>query len=96
MTEEEISHLGRLARLRLSGEEIKQFTKEIDAILAYVGTINEITESLDRPVTVGARHNVFREDRVTNEPGAYTEKITRAFPRASNGYLEVPKIIPQD
>lgn len=93
MTKEEILHLGNLSRIKLSDPEVDKLNGEIDAILDYVGTIDEIVAAGDLTKQVGPIHNVFREDKVTNEPGSYTKDIVAAFPKSKDNYLEVEKIL---
>ncbi len=96
MTKEEIMHLGTLSRVALTEQEITNFAQEIDAIVEYVSELQSIVnESGAMSPDVGVRHNIFREDVITNEPGSYTKAIVAQFPRAVGDYLEVPKIIAQ-
>lgn len=96
MTKEEIQTLGNLSRISLTEAEIERFQVEIDAILGYVGAINEIVADNSLTKTVGAVHNVFRDDVVTNESGQHTEVITKAFPETDGEYLKVKKILNPD
>jgi aspartyl-tRNA(Asn)/glutamyl-tRNA(Gln) amidotransferase subunit C len=96
MTKEEIQHLGTLSRIKLSEAEVTKFQTEIDAVLGYVSAINEIVADNSLTKTVGAVHNVFRSDEVTNQPGTYTDLITKAFPKSSGPYLKVKKILNPD
>lgn len=95
MTKEEILHLGTLSRVSLSDEEVAKFNPEIDAILEYVGQVSEIVSDIGEK-TAGVVHNVFREDEVTNEPGAYTSDIVAAFPDKQDNFLKVKKILNPD
>lgn len=96
MTKEEILHLGTLSRIKLTDTEAEKFNSEIDSILSYVGAVNDIVADKDLTKAVGPVHNVFREDEVTNEPGAYTKDIVSAFPERSGDYLKVKKILNPD
>ena len=97
MTKEEILHLGTLARIKLTDEEATHFNTEIDAILDYVSTVNEIVADYSALTkTVGPVHNVFRADEVTNEPGSHTKDLQAEFPDAQDGYLRVKKILNPD
>ncbi len=91
MTKEEIMHLGTLARIRLSEDEVDELNTEIDSILDYVGQVNDIAATVEKKV--GPVHNVFREDEITNEPGSCTPEITEAFPEKEGPYLKVKKIL---
>lgn len=96
MTKDDIKQLGSLSRISLTEAEIERFQGEIDAILGYVGAINKIVADSSLTKAVGAVHNVFRDDIVTNEAGKYTEIITKAFPESDGEYLKVKKILNPD
>ncbi len=93
MTKDEIKHLGRLARIELNESELEAFSSEIDAILSYVGQIKGITADGELTKDIGPVHNVLRADEVTNEPGAHTAVLTGAFPKRSDDFLQVKKIL---
>ena len=96
MTKEEILHLGTLSRIQLHDTEIATLQEEITSILGYVSTINEVVDSGALAKEVGAVHNVFREDVVTNEPGRYTQDILDEMPDRDGKYLRVKKILNPD
>tara|TARA_B100000745_G_scaffold119718_1_gene77420 strand:- start:13897 stop:14190 length:294 start_codon:yes stop_codon:yes gene_type:complete len=97
MTKEEIKHLGRLSRIKLTDDQIDKFNGEIDAVLEYVSQINEIVADSDKEKEVGAVYNVFRADEVTNTPGEYSEDLLREAPCRQGDYVEVKKILnPED
>lgn len=96
ITKEEILHLGELSRIKLTDEEVEQFRGEIDAILEYVSTIDEVVKEGALEKKVGAVYNVFREDEVTNEPGSYTEDLLSEMPERDGQYLTVKKILNPD
>ncbi len=98
-TTEEVKKLAALARIRVKDAGLEKFTKEFDAILAYIGQL----ENLDIPRGLKEEkphvRNIMREDGLPHSPGAYTEKLTEQFParlpaQAGEGvYLEVKQII---
>jgi aspartyl-tRNA(Asn)/glutamyl-tRNA(Gln) amidotransferase subunit C len=94
MTREEIVHLATLSRIALTEEELTRFTKELSAILSYVGAVQELAgdETPSEPL-LGDRHNIFRQDIVSNEPEAYTESILNEMPETEGRYLKVRKIL---
>ena len=94
-TKEEVQKLAALARISIADEELEKFTKEFDAILAYVGQL----EKLELPKvgeTKPPLRNVMREDGEPHEPGKYTAKIAEQFPARDGDYLEVKQIISHD
>ena len=96
MEKKDIMHLANLARIRISEAEATAFTKEIDAVLEYVGAVNDITADVSLTKKVGARHNIFRDDKVTNDPESYTQSLLREAPNTSGRYLKVKKILQTD
>jgi aspartyl-tRNA(Asn)/glutamyl-tRNA(Gln) amidotransferase subunit C len=96
MTKEEIAHLGTLARIRLTDDEIARFGDQITGILGYVSAVNEIVADAGVTKHVGARYNVMRDDVVTNEPGAYAEELLVEMPERHGRYLAVKKILNPD
>ena len=89
----EIAHLGTLARIALTDEEIHQLQTEVSSILDYISSINELVAEADLTKVVGPVHNVFREDTVTNPNGTYTDALTEAFPDRARAHLKVKKIL---
>ena len=89
---EEVKKLAALARVKVSDEELPKFTKEFEAILAYVGQLEKIDvpkEGTERP----ALRNVFREDTNPTESGTWTKKLVAAFPYKEGDALVVKQVI---
>ena len=93
---DEIKHLAALARIHTTESEAASLKNDIDAVLAYVSVVSEITTADDLTKKVCARHNVFRKDEVTNEPGSYTDVLMAEAPHTHGDYLKVKKILNQD
>lgn len=92
--EEEVRKLAELARIRIPEERLPKLVAEFDQVLAYVGQLESLTAAKDAPLLPYA--NIFREDRVTNESGEYTEALAAQFPKRSGNSLSVKKIISHD
>ena len=94
MKREDIEHLARLSRIRLTDEELSSLEGELSTIVEYVGVISEIAASdADAKPQVGARYNVFREDEVTNEPDEFTKDALAEMPKTDGRYMSVKKIL---
>lgn len=95
---EDIKKLANLARIDMSDEEMEGLAKDLDAILAYVGQVQEVSklgknEALhDNPLNYFLQ-NVMREDVVINKRGEYTEQILADAPDTQDGYLKVKQIM---
>lgn len=94
-TTEEVKKLAALARIRIDDAELKKFTIEFDAILAYVGQLEslQLSASSFQPP---ALRNVMREDGEPHAARAYTEKLVTQFPAHKGDALSVKQIISHD
>ena len=90
---EEVKKLATLARIRVSDEELPKFTKEFEAILAYVGQLEKLDISEDLKGAKPTLRNVFRTDEHPTPAGTWTEKLTAAFPEKEGNALAVKQII---
>lgn len=91
-TREQIDYVAKLARLNLTEPEKDLFTGQMDAILNYVTTLNE----LDTDGIVPTSHavpveNAFRPDHITDSIG--TEKALANAPDREGTYFRVPPVI---
>jgi aspartyl/glutamyl-tRNA(Asn/Gln) amidotransferase C subunit len=96
VTTDDVLKLGSLARLALAPEEVPQLQGEIDAILDYVSTVNEITADLKASEVKPVVENVVRADIVTNQPNTYKEVLLGAMPKRQGDFMAVKKILSQD
>jgi aspartyl-tRNA(Asn)/glutamyl-tRNA(Gln) amidotransferase subunit C len=92
ITHTDTEKLAKLARLKLSPEEVERFTKEMDAILAYVGEVTKIATGEVKQLT-GVNVNTLRQDEPTTQTGVYTEKLLSLAPESEDGYVVVKKIL---
>ncbi|MFW5752677.1 MAG: Asp-tRNA(Asn)/Glu-tRNA(Gln) amidotransferase subunit GatC [Planctomycetota bacterium] len=63
LTEAEVRHIARLARLELSADELTRMTSELDRIVGYVEQLREVdTHGVDPVAQVTGLVNIERED----------------------------------
>ncbi len=93
---DDIEHLARLSRIKLTEEEKVHFSEEISSILDYVSAVQKLTTSEDIGPTLTPRFNIFRSDEVSNEPGSYTDDLLKSMPKTSGRHLQVKKILHHD
>ena len=94
----DIKKLADLARIDMGEEEMIGIVKDFDAILAYVGQVQEVsklknTQPLHENPGNYFLQNVMREDVVTNIRGEFTEKILADAPDTQDGFLKVKQIM---
>jgi len=92
LTAKEVQQIAILARLRLTAEEEKRLTEQLDSILQYMEKLNQSDTSGIEPFShVVDMIDPLREDRVTNQPNA--EALLANAPAKENTFFQVPKII---
>ncbi len=92
ISQAEVRHLARLARLEPDEDEIASLTPQLDQILAYIDKLNEL-DTTDVPPTTHALEvvNAFREDEV--RPSIGREAALANAPRANGEAFVVPRVI---
>ncbi len=89
---EEVRHVAKLARLRMNDSEIGLYQKDLNAILDYVETLNELDTGDVSPMShVLQMKNVWREDKPLKSKE--TDKLLSNAPAEENRYFKVPKIL---
>lgn len=92
ISDETIEYVGILAKLELSGEEKEKAKSDMEKMLDYIDTLNELdTEGIEPMSHVFPVQNVFRDDVVTNGDGS-AETLANAPCRKEQGF-QVPKTI---
>lgn len=95
ITRDEVAHLARLARLRLSEEELDRLAPQLDVIVSSMARIGEVATpdvpptSHPLPLT-----NVFRSDEV--RPGLASEEALAQAPAVEEGRFQVPRILDEE
>lgn len=65
LTKEQILHIAKLARLKLTEEEIDKFALQISGVLEYVEILNELDTSKVEPThQVTGLSNISRADEI--------------------------------
>ena len=92
MSEFNLRHIARLARLHFKDEELAVFESQLNGILEFVNQLKEVNvdgvEPTSHPLALS---NVFRADEV--KPSLPIEEFLKHSPRARGRFFEVPKII---
>ena len=87
-----IDHLASLARLALTEEEKSLYGSQLENILQYMETLNELeTSGIDPTSHVVSISNVMREDAV--KPCLDRTDAMKNAPDRTDAFYRVPKII---
>ena len=77
----QVQHIASLARLKLTGPEIKKYQKQVSKILGYVGQLKKVRTKNVPPCTGGTElKNVLREDEASQSGEETREKLIKAAP----------------
>ena len=95
ISEQEVKKIAELSRLSLTNEELKKRTKDMNNILDYMDTLNEIdTENVEELYNVHDMNNSLRED---NYESSLDKKDVLANSSNSNSdYIEVPLTVKKE
>lgn len=92
ITEQTVDYTAALAKLTISKEEKEKVVKDLDRILEYIETMNELdTEGVEPMSHVLPIENVFREDIIENVD--QREELLRNAPKKKEGSFAVPKTV---
>lgn len=92
ITDEVMEYVGILAKLELSDEEKEAAKKDMEQMLDYIDTLNELDTTGIEPMShLFPVHNVFREDIPVNGDGS-AETLLNA-PQEKDGCFVVPRTI---
>lgn len=92
VTKETIDYVADLVKLSLTEEEKEQLAKDLDSIVSYMDTMNEIDTSEVQPLThVLPIKNLFRQDVLKSSNDR--EQILSNAPSQKDGSFQVPKAV---
>jgi aspartyl-tRNA synthetase len=89
---EEVKHVARLARLKISTEEARAYQRELNAVLNHFETLQSLDPEETAPMSqVLKTPNVWREDRADDKKE--TEPLLKAAPEREKNFYRVPRIL---
>lgn len=92
LSTEQVKKIAKLARIRLSDEEVVHYGKEISGILSWIEMLQEVnTDKVPRMSSVSSIGLSLRSDEVTD--GDIQECILKNAPKNAFGCFEVPKVV---
>ncbi len=95
ITEQDVRHVAKLARLRLTDEQIQQFTAQLGDVLEYIGKLGELDLDGVEPMAHALDlSNVLRED--AEKQGLSVEAALANAPAQSPPFFKVPKVMGEE
>jgi len=89
---ETVRRLFELSKLSVAEEEIAGFQGDLEAMLDYAKSLEEVdTDGVEPTFFITPQANVFREDVVS--PSLPSEKVLQEAPTKIHRYFRLPKVI---
>lgn len=92
LSEADVAHVARLARLGLTPDERDRLRDELSSILEHIEVLNRLdTDEIAPTAQVVPLLNVLRDDRVT--PSLSQEQALANAPHTSDGFFAVQAVL---
>jgi aspartyl-tRNA(Asn)/glutamyl-tRNA(Gln) amidotransferase subunit C len=92
LTIDEVRHIAKLARLRLTPEEEIRYTDQLSAILEYAARLGEVdTSEISPTATVLPLKSPLRPDM--SRPSTPRDRILANAPDSDEGMFKVPPVL---
>jgi aspartyl-tRNA(Asn)/glutamyl-tRNA(Gln) amidotransferase subunit C len=92
VSNDQVRHIAKLARIAMSDEEIERLTPELNNILGWVEQLGEVDTNGVEPLTAVIDQKLRLRDDVVTE-GNIRDEILANAPDAQHGFFAVPKVI---
>lgn len=95
LTEQEVKHVAKLARLSLTPEEVKKFQEQLSEVLAYIEVLKEVkTEKTEPTSQVTSLENVFRKDQ--SQTSLSQKEVLSGARETHQGFFKIKRILNND
>jgi aspartyl-tRNA(Asn)/glutamyl-tRNA(Gln) amidotransferase subunit C len=92
VSEKEVRHVAKLARLALGDDEIARIVPELNNILGWIEQLGEVDTDGVEPLTAVIANELRLRDDVVNDGDCRDDVLANA-PDAQHGFFAVPKVI---
>lgn len=95
ISEKEVEHIAKLARLGFTEQELNKMQKELSLILDYFKILKDVNTQGIKPTSHPIlTESHLRRDEVSKREPEKTQKLIDLTPEKKNGYLKVKSILP--
>jgi aspartyl-tRNA(Asn)/glutamyl-tRNA(Gln) amidotransferase subunit C len=92
LTIDEVRHIARLARLRLTPEEERRYAEQLSAILDYAARLSQVdTSAISPTATISPFPAPLRPDVI--QPSLPQRRALANAPAAEDGLFRVPPVL---
>ena len=95
LSDEQVRHVAKLSRLKLTDDQSRHFADQLSAVLDYISKLNELDVDQVEPMAHAADvSNVMRSDEP--RPGMAVALALANAPQVSGPFFKVPKVLGED
>jgi len=92
VSNEQVRHIAKLARIGMGDAEIEALVPELNNILGWVEQLGEVDTDGVEPLTAVIEKKLRLRDDVVND-GNIRDDVLANAPEAQHGFFAVPKVI---
>jgi aspartyl-tRNA(Asn)/glutamyl-tRNA(Gln) amidotransferase subunit C len=92
VTNEQVRHIAKLARIAMSEDEIERLAPELNNILGWVEQLGEVNTDGIEPLATVIDQKLRLRDDIVNDGNVRDDVLANA-PEAQHGFFAVPKVI---
>ena len=85
--------IASLAKLELTDQEIKEYSKDLTNILKWMEELKEVDVSNVQPITSVTKNDLYEREDIAYKNTVEQEKILLNAPEKVGKYFTVPKVI---
>jgi aspartyl-tRNA(Asn)/glutamyl-tRNA(Gln) amidotransferase subunit C len=93
LTTADVKHVAKLAKLKLSKDEVGKFVNQLSEVVSYIDELAEVpTDNIEPTSQTTGLTNVTRKDEVKSERILTQEEALSGSDNIHNGYFKVPYV----
>lgn len=94
ISKEQVEHIAKLARLKLTPEEVLMYQKDLSQVLDYFSLLQKADTENTHPMTHAVvQENITREDAPQKELPGIVSALMKLAPALRDGFLKVKTIL---
>lgn len=93
ITKSEVARLASLSKVSLTAQQTENLRADLEAIVSYIDQLSALdTEGVEPTYQISGLHNVWRQDKLTNETLPRESLLSLASSQADH-QIKVPKVL---
>src|SRR3989338_10872241 len=94
LSEEQVRHTAKLARIKLTDEEVKKFCKQLSGVLEYVDILSEVdTKDVPETSQVTGLSNVMEKDEILPDQSSREELLANSELPIDDNQVRVMRVV---